>query len=367
MATAATAGASGSPPARRPSPTARRHQPDRRRWRRRRGGAGIPGGGPGSVGRRRWRGRSRRRRVERRRADVSFATITRNGEGADGTDGHALDVSTPGATGSTGDRPARAQAPRWSRAGTTTLTRSILSGNGCDVAPALPRRRLGVAFQSPGCPGAGAIRSSARWLTTAVPPSRCGRAGQRGPGPRPGRGVPHHGPARRAAPGRGGLRQRRRRAGPPLATTGAPGFLTTTTADVGGDVDTRGLPAEYYVDFGPTTSYGGRTAGVPSPAPRPIGRHRDADGAEPGHHLPLPRGRDRDRRRRDRRRSHAHDARRRGDRRGHQASTLRILGVAISPRRSRRWPTTAVRPPRRARRAARGARITVRLSRRAPR
>ncbi len=39
-------------------------------------------------------------------------------------------------------------------------------------------------------------------------------------------------------------------------------------------VDTRGLATEYYVDFGPTPAYGGRTAGVAIPgaaAPTGIG------------------------------------------------------------------------------------------------
>jgi len=247
------------------------------------GGAGIPGGGPGSVGGTGGAGGRGGGVSSAAALTVSFATITRNGEGTDGTDGRALDVSTPGATGSTGSSGAGAGAAV-AAAGTTTLTRSVLSGNGCDIAPAVPDDALGVAFQSPACPGAagdpilGPLMDNGGPTVTMrpgpgsaaldrVPAAVCPATDQRG-ARRPGGAACDSGAVELA---------------PPLATTGAPGRLTTTTADVGGEVDTRGLPAEFYVDFGPTTSYGGRTAGVPiAGASGPSGVTATLVGLSPG-------------------------------------------------------------------------------------
>jgi hypothetical protein len=297
---------------------------------------------------------------------VSFATITRNGEGTDGTDGRALDTSTPGATGSTGSSGAGPGAAL-AAAGTTTLTRSILSGNGCDIAPALPDDALGVAFQSPGCPGIAADPILGSLIdnggpTVTMRPGPGSAALDRGPAA----GCPATDQRGARRPGGAACDSGAVELAPPLATTGAPGRLTTTTADVGGDVDTRGLPAEFYVDFGPTTSYGGRTAGVPiAGASGPSGVTATLAGLSPGtayHYRLVAIGTD----------GVAIGA----DRTvvtpltppaaAATSSTLRILGLAISPRTFAPLATTSAEPTAATRtRAARGARITVRLSRRA--
>ena len=136
---------------------------------------------------------------------------------------------------------------------------------------------------------------------------------------------------------------------------------------MGGAVDTRGLPAQFYVNFGPTTSYGGRTAGVPiAGASGPSGLTATLVGLTAGttyHYRLVAIGTDGISIGADR--TLVTPAASLAVAAATSSSGLRILGLALSPRTFAPLAATAVPTAATRRRPARGARVTVRLSRRA--
>ena len=124
-----------------------------------------------------------------------------------------------------------------------------------------------MASAAPGCPGAegdpalGPLGANGG-ATPSLRPGAGGAAIDRVPAA----ALPGDRPARRpcaraappATPGRSSSRR-------PGRSPAGPGRIGAADADVEATIDTRGLAAEYYVDFGPTTAYGGRTAGVAIP------------------------------------------------------------------------------------------------------